>query len=227
MGWLQGVAQIGGALLGANQAGHAADAQGDAARAQMDWIKSVYGDAQGNFAPYLGAGQQGLNGLSALMAGDYSGFENSPDYLYNRGQMVQGMDRSAAGHMRLNSGAYPLELAGHLNGLASQNLGQYRNSLFGLAGMGQQAAGSLGSIGSGTMGAMGQANGAYGDAQANRYGANAGAIGSIGNAIGGMFGGQSFGSSYGGGSNASNFGLPAPVNPYANTNYGNNPWGTG
>ena len=39
---------------------------------------------QANQQPYMQAGTQALGGLSQLANGDYSGFMNSPDYLYAR-----------------------------------------------------------------------------------------------------------------------------------------------
>lgn len=200
MGWetaIQGGTAILGGILGDN----AADAQGDAAQQQMDWIRQVYGDAQGNFAPYLGIGQTGVNGLQSLMGGDLSGFWNSPDNVAQREGMNYGMDHSAAARGRLYSGGYGADLSKAQGDLAAQQLGNYRNSLFGLAGMGQNAAGSLGGIGTGTLGAMGQANGAYGDAQAGRYGAWYGGLAGLGNAFGSQYGGGQTSSAYGGGNN--------------------------
>jgi hypothetical protein len=198
MGWSTAI-QAGTSLLGGWAGSQAADAQGDAAKEQMDWIKSVYGDAQGNFAPYLQAGQGGLNGLSALMGGDYSGFMQSPDFLASQEAGVYANDNSAAAKGRLFSGGYGADLNKWGQDHATQYLGNYRNSLFNLAGMGQNAAGQLGGIGTGTMSAMGQANGAYGDAQANRYGSIFGGLAGLGGAVGSNWGNGSQ-SSYGGGS---------------------------
>jgi hypothetical protein len=199
VGW-QTAIEGGSALLGGLLGNNAADAQQDAAQQQMDWIKQVYGDAQGNFAPYLGIGQTGVNGLQSLMGGDLSGFWNSPDNVAQREAMNYGMDHSAAARGRLYSGGYGADLSKAQGDLASQQLGNYRNSLFGLAGMGQNAASSLGGIGTATMGPMGQANGAYGDARASGYGAWAGMFGGLGNAFGNQYGGgqrQSSQSAYG------------------------------
>lgn len=203
MGWA-GAVQGGTALLGGLLGNKAADAQGDAAKRQMEWIKQVYGDAQGNFAPYLQAGQGGLNGLSQLMGGDYSGFMNSPDYLASQQAAQYAQEHGASARGRLFSGGFQADLGNAMQDHAAGYLNNYRNHLMGVAGMGQSAAGTLGGIGTGTLGAMGSAYGQQGDAKANGYGAWAGAIGGLGNTLGNMWGSttSSYGSpGYGGGMN--------------------------
>jgi hypothetical protein len=224
MGWGPVLGAV-GSLIGGSQARSAARDQQRAAQQGLDFQRGVYRDAQGNLAPYMqyGQGQGGLGGLAQLAAGDYSGFEMSPDYLYSRGEMVKGLDRSAASHSRLNAGGYPVELAGHLNGLASQNLGNYRNSLQWGAGLGQQSAMGLGQLGQAAAGNMMQGYNQMGQAQAAGHGATAGmwggVLGGLANGLGGGWGQ----SAYGGGSNANSFGLPSPVDPYANTSWGQSP----
>ncbi len=206
MGWANAV-QGGSAILGGILGNQAADAQGDAAQAQQDWIRQVYGDAQGNFAPYLQAGQGGLNGLSALMGGDYSGFMNSPDYLASQKAMQYGQEHGAAARGRLFSGGFASDLANANADHASGYLNNYRNHLMGVAGMGLQGAGALGGIGTGTMGPMGQALGAQGDARANGLGSIFGGLAGLGGAFGASGGGGQ--SSYGS-TTPNNFGIPLP-----------------
>jgi hypothetical protein len=219
MSWAGAVTSVVGGLLG----NRAADAQGDAAEASMDWIRQVYGDAQGNLSPYMGLGGSGVNGLQALLGGDLSGFWNSPDNVAQREAMNYGMDHSAAARGRLFSGGYGADLSKAQGDLASQQLGNYRNSLMGLAQMGQQSALGLGQLGAGTMGPMSQAYGAQGQAQANGLGAIYGGIAGLGNAWGQQQGGGGS-SSYGGGSSAGNYGLPAPNPP---SNWWDGSWGNG
>ena len=209
MGWATAISaglQIGSSLFGGSQAKKAAKAQGAAAGRAADYAKGIYGDAQGNFSPYLGLGQTGASSLQALYGGDTSGFTNSADNVYQREQMVYGQDHSAAARGRLNSGGYAADLNANMSGLASQQLGNYRNGLMGLAQMGQGAAGSLGQIGTNISQQVGSAYGAQGAAQAQRYGANAGMAGGIANTLGNLAGGMNFG---GGGSGGSSFGVPA------------------
>ena len=208
MGWGTAITtglQIGSSLFGGNQARKAADAQGKQAQAAADYAKGVYSDAQGNFQPYLGLGQTGASGLQALYGGDNSGWMNSPDYLAARDGGLYAMDHSASAKGRLGSGGYAMDAAQGLANINSGFMGNYRNGLMGLAGMGQQAAGSLGSIGTNVSGQVGQAYGALGNAQAQRYGATAGQAAGIFNSLGNLAGGFNFGG--GGGSSA--YGVPA------------------
>jgi len=179
MGWAN-VVQGAVGLYGASQDKKAAGAQEDAANAGLDFTKQVYGDSQSNFSPYLQQGQTGVNGLSALAGGDYSGFQNSPDYLYARDEMKYGLEHRAAARGASNAGGTGLDMAQHLNGLASQNLGNYRNSLQFLSQSGQNAAGTLGGIGTGTSQMVNNAYGNVGDARASGYGANANAAYGLG-----------------------------------------------
>lgn len=153
-------------------AGDAADAQRDAAGQAMGYQRERDGIFDQNIAPYLGAGSQALSQLSALNSGDYSGFEKSPDYLYARGQTQQGVERGAAARGGLYSGGTNVDLGNALNGIASQNLGNYRSSLMSLAGMGQNAAVGAGNMGQQSANAMANLYGQQGNAAAN------GAIGS-------------------------------------------------
>jgi hypothetical protein len=173
-------------LLGANQQRQGANANARAIGQGVDYARGMYTDAQGNLAPYMqfGQGAGGLGGLSRLAAGDYSGFETSPDYMYTRGEMVKGLDRSAAAHLRLNAGGYPVELAGQLNGLASQNLGNYRNSLQWGAQLGQGSAMGLGQLGASSANTVMNGYAGLGDARQSAYGASAGGLMGLGNMFG-------------------------------------------
>lgn len=193
MGWGNVIGGI-GALIGGNQAGNAADAQEDAAREALEFQRGVYGDAQGNFAPYLGIGQTGLNGLGALAGGDYSGFMNSPDFLASQKAGIYANDHSAAARGNVFSGGHQVDLNQKMQDHASGYLNNYRNSLMGLAGMGQNAAGSLASAGQGAANGMASGYGALGNAQAAGYGANAGMWGGLLGAIGNGIGGSAYGS---------------------------------
>jgi len=220
MGWAQAIT-AGAGLVNSYMNKKGADAQGKAAQQGLDYTKGIYNDAQSNFQPYMQAGQNGLNGLNQLSSGNYSGFENSPDYLYARDQAQYGVDHSAAARGSLYSGGHNLDLANAMNGIASQNLGNYRNSLMGMAQMGQGAAGTLGQIGTAAAGGVRSSYGNIGDAKATGYGAIGGGLtglaGQFTNYMNGQGGG---GSSYGGGTSANSFGLPSTSQPYANTFWG-------
>jgi len=102
---------------------------------------------RGDLMPYMDFGKGGIDLWNKLMAGDYSGFENSPDYLYARDQTQQGVERGAASRGSLYSGGTNVDLANALNGIASQNLGRYQSNLFNQIGIGQNAASGAASLG--------------------------------------------------------------------------------
>lgn len=149
----------GTAVYAANKQAGAAKAAGNkasrAAQAAQEQLEQNYQRTQTNLQPYIGAGTDALSKLNAVNSGDYSGFENSPDYQFALGQGIQGLDRSAAARGSLNSGGQSADVLKFASGLASQNLNSYVNRLTGLAGMGQGAATSLGSIGTGNAVASG------------------------------------------------------------------------
>lgn len=145
----------------------AARAQRDAAGLGIDEQRRQFNTFQENIQPYLGAGTGALPSLQALNSGNYSGFENSPDYLYARGQTQQGVERGAAARGGLYSGGTNVDLATALNGIASQNLGNYRGSLMGLAQMGQNSAVGAGSLGQQSANAISGLYGQQGNAAAN------------------------------------------------------------
>lgn len=187
MGWESLLKDVAAPLVGGIFGNKSSKAQASAGQAGLDYTKGVYNDAQSNFQPYMQAGQNGLNGLNQLASGSYSGFENSPDYLYARGQAQYGVDHGAAARGSLYSGGHNLDLANAMNGIASQNLGNYRSSLMDMSRMGQQSAANLSQIGTATAGGVRSAYGDIGQAKADGYGYTAGGIGGLLN---------NFGSSY-------------------------------
>jgi hypothetical protein len=174
---IAGAATLGAAKMGSDAAKRAAREGRAGAQAGIDLQREQYDTFQQNIAPYLQAGQGALGGLNALASGDYSAFESSPDYLYARDQMQQGVERGAAARGSLYSGGTNVDLSNAMGGLASQNLGNYRNSLFQLAGMGQNAAVGAGSLGqqsansiSGLLGQQGQYGAQSATNQSNMWG---------------------------------------------------------
>lgn len=221
MSWAAAIT-AGTSLVNGYLGNKAAGEQADAAQAGLDFTKQVYGDAQGNFQPYMAAGQQGLTGLDALAGGDYSGFMNSPDYLASQQAGIYALDHSAAARNRLNSGGYEVDLQNAGQNNAAQYLGQYRQSLQYLAGMGQQSVGQLAGIGQQAAGQVANQYGQIGQAQANGLGAWGGAITGIAGAANDYLQATpTTSSSYGGTTGATNqFGMPA-YNSGTPTNSGN------
>lgn len=141
-----GIATVGAGAMGANAAKDAARAGNKSAQAALDEQRAARLQQQANIEAYLSSGKNALASLDRLNAGDYSGFENSPDYVYARDQTQKAVERGASARGGLYSGGTNVDLANALNGVASQNLGNYRNSLMSVAGMGQNAA-----VGAGNM----------------------------------------------------------------------------
>lgn len=166
MTWVA-VAAAGAAVIGGIASNSAANKQARSAQKGLDWTKAVYRDAEGNLRPYIDAGTGALGGLSSLAAGDYSGFNTSPDYLYARGEAQYGVDHSAAARGSLYSGGHSLDLANAMNGIASQNLGNYRNSLQYLATLGSNSASNLANTGNGLAGNVQAGYNGIGQAGAN------------------------------------------------------------
>lgn len=193
------VTVIGGAVAG-NQAKKgaqgAANAQERANQLAIEEQRRQYDLTRGDLMPYMEYGQQAIPALQRLMSGDYSGFENSPDYLWTTQQGIGRLDDSAASRGSLFSGGHQKDLVQFNQGNASQFLNNYWNRLTNQAASGQNAAAGLGGIGQSTANAIGSAYGNIGNAQAgalNQIGQNnaqltAGTFGALGNLWGNYMG---------------------------------------
>lgn len=211
MGIFSHVGHLVGSLTGSTQA----DAAHDAARAQEEYLRQAIAEFRNSYTgqqalwnPFVNAGTQGLSNLNALNSGDYSGFSNSPDYLYARGQALDAVDSRAGALGNLFSGARATALEQRGNDLATQNLGNYRNALnqqigYGLSG----TAGLSGALSDTTHGIADSLTG-IGNARAggaigagNAYGNALGNLINLGTSVfsGGMGGGFGGGSSIFGG----------------------------
>lgn len=210
------VVGAGVALYSANKQAGAAKAAGNKSeRAAADAAAATeqnYQRTQTNLQPYLDAGTDALTKIKAVNNGDYTGFENSPDYTFARDQGIQAQDRSAAARGSLYSGGHSADLATFASGLASQNLNTYYNRLTGLASMGQGSATSLGSIGNGAAAQAGGFNlagaNAANSASYEATNANTNLVNNLAN-IGGQFAGQYASRPA---ANASSYGTPSGIN---------------
>lgn len=108
--------------------------------------QGYYGAARQGYTPYTSAGEQNLNRLNQLMGGDYSGFTSGPDYQASLQEGMKALDRGAAARGALYSGGADADRIQFGSNLAAQTLGNYRNALSGLAGMGLQAQGAVSDI---------------------------------------------------------------------------------
>jgi hypothetical protein len=205
---IAGGAIIGGAMQN-NAASKAAAGQRNAANAAIAQQELNYNRTQTNLQPYLDAGTNALAQMNQANSGDYSGFNNSPDYQFALQQGIGGLDRSAAAKGSLYSGGHSADLLNYASGLASQNYGNWYNRLAGLASQGQGAASNLGSIGNGQAAAIGGYLTNSGNASANatlqQGNQNANTVGQLSGVLGNLLGGQ-------GSQNASSYSPPVMGN---------------
>lgn len=146
---------IGSAAINNNSAKKAAGAARNASNQANALQQQQYEQTRADLNPYLQEGQNALAGINRLNAGDYSGFQNSPDYQFALQQGQQGVERSAAARGGLYSGGNLADLTSFGQGLASQQLGAYRNSLMSLANMGASSGSALAGVGANYAGAVG------------------------------------------------------------------------
>jgi hypothetical protein len=156
-----------GAVIGSKGSKKAAKKSAAAAEAAAAEQRNALARVAQYQQPYLDAGSPAINALNQVNQGDYSAFESSPDYLYARGEALRGVEGSAAARGGLFSGNAGRELARVGSGLASQNLGNYRNALMQQIGIGQSAANNLGNATLGVAGNVGNALIGAGDARAS------------------------------------------------------------
>lgn len=191
MSWVAvvgGAVALGGAAL-QNRAGR------DAAQAQQQGLDAATAEnrrqfdiTQQNLQPWLDAGSNALGQQQAFLAGDWSGFQQSPDYLWAVNQGTQALDRGAAAGGNLWGGGADADRIALGQGLATQYAGNYYNRLAGLSGTGQQTAGQLGQFGQQFGQTAGQNAIAGGQAQASAYANRANAWGNALQGLGGAFG---------------------------------------
>lgn len=191
MSWVAvvgGVVALGSAAM-QNRAGR------DAAQAQQQGLDAATAEnrrqfdiTQQNLQPWLDAGSNALGQQQAFLAGDWSGFQQSPDYLWAVNQGTQALDRGATAAGNLWGGGADADRIALGQGLATQYAGNYYNRLAGLSGTGQQTAGQLGQFGQQFGQTAGQNAIAGGQAQASAYANRANAWGNALQGLGGAFG---------------------------------------
>lgn len=116
---------------------------------------------------------------------DFSAFLNSPDYKFAYEQGMRGVEQKLAkmGHSP-NSGAALKAMSRFNQGLASQQLNSYKNSLAQLAGIGQTSTNQTAMMGANAAANIGNAQMAAGDARASSYLNTGSAVQNLGNTIG-------------------------------------------
>jgi len=169
-----GVASVGAGIYSANKA---AGAQRDAANRAAQTQQNMYDQTNANQAPFRDAGVAannqlgGIYGLPGYAPVDLaSKISSLPGYQFQLNQGTQAIDRSAASHGLLNSGATGKALAQYGQGLAQSYMGQYTGGLQDIANRGEGATQSTAAAGAGAANQI---------QQAQIYGGNAAAQGDI------------------------------------------------
>jgi hypothetical protein len=131
------------------------------------------------------------------MAGDYSGFMNSPDFKARVGFANDQFNNGAAAHYRLFSGGAQNDRDELNQNLAAQGLGDYRNALMWGANLGQNAAAGVGQAGQHSADAVGGYLQNQGQTSAynalNQGQNNANTISGLGSLLGSYLGRSSYG----------------------------------
>lgn len=171
-------AVIGAAVLGAGASiysgSKAAGAQKSAANQQIAAQQQQYNQTRDDLAPWRSTGGGALAKLSDLYglggnAPDPSVFTASPGAQYRTDEAIKGIDRGAAARGLLHSGAAVKAEANVASNLASQEFGNYTNTLLGISGAGQSAANTTAAAGQSSANAISNAYGQAGNARASSY----------------------------------------------------------
>lgn len=190
MPWGAAIAAVGTIASGAMSAKGAKDAARSGTAAQMaaiDEQRRQFDISRQDQMPWLDAGREGLDRMRAAMNGDFSSFQNSPDYQFAYDQGLKAVQRGQPGNFF--GGGQSADLVRFGQGLASQQYGNWWNRNAGLAGLGQTAGQGLGALGQNYANSYQTAMGNIGDMrassitnQANIWNNVAGRLGNIASA---------------------------------------------
>ena len=123
---------------------------------------------------------------SPYVPADFSDFYNSPDYQFAYDEGMRATNQSLARQGLSGSGAAMKRLTRFGQGLASQQLGNYKNSLAALAGVGQSATGQLSQLGANTANNISASQLRAGDARGSAYLNTGSAISGASNQLGNL-----------------------------------------
>jgi len=163
---IAGGAAIVGAGISANASSNAAKSQSNAAKSANAVQLQMYNQTREDLQPYAQQGVGATNQINALNSGDYSSFNQSPDYQFTLNQGLAGLDKSAAARGYLNSSGYGKDILNYASGLASQQYNNYYNKIAGQQSLGQSAAAGQGAAGQNYANAFGNNANAAGNAAA-------------------------------------------------------------
>lgn len=190
--WAVGLATVAVGAYSANQQKKAGEkgaaAQAAAAGMSTEEQRRQFDLTRQDQMPFLEAGYDALRAQNAALKGDFSGFQDSPDYAYARQQGLQSQERGAAARGGFMGGGADADRIALAEGLASQNFGNWWNRQAGRAGQGQGAATNLGGLGMQMAGNIGQNLQNAAGARASSYANSANAWGNFGQQAVGAFG---------------------------------------
>lgn len=200
MPWGVAVAAVVGAYSANQQkkgAQGAANAQAKANDAAIAEQRRQYDQTRQDMLPFLQGGYDAINRQKQFLAGDWSGFKDSPDYAFSFSEGLKALDRGAASRGALYSGGADADRIRFGQGLASQNVNNYWNRLAGMANQGQVTGQGLGSFGQGAANSIASLLNNTGNARASSYMARADANSQLAAGIGNAFGSY-YGDGWGG-----------------------------
>lgn len=207
-------AVIGASVLGAGASiyagSKASGAQKKAADQSIAEQQRQYDQTRQDLAPWRTTGGSALDTLARVyglngQTPDMTPFTTSPGYQFQQEQGTQAIDRGAAARGLLHSGAAVKAEQNFGQNLASQEFGNWTNTLEGIAGTGQQAANTTAAAGQSAANNISQAYTQAGNARASSYTGAASAVNSgINNVLFSYLNGF-------GGSKAPNYGTSAPT----------------
>lgn len=184
MPWGVAVAAVVGGVAQNQAAKKGAKASGDATAATIAEQQRQFDLTRADMQPWLDQGQWGLEQQRRFLAGDWSGFQNSPDYKFAVDQGFRGLERSMASNLGTSSGGADADRIAFGQGLASQYANNYYAKLAGLSGTGQQTATQLGQFGANAASNIGNAYMQNGNARASAYQAQGNAWANTANQLG-------------------------------------------
>lgn len=180
-----------GTAYAANEQGKAAKAGQKGAQQSIDEQRRQYDQTRQDQMPWLQAGNWALDEQKKFLGGDWSGFQNSPDYKFAVDQGFKGLERGFAAGGAMGSGGADADRIALGQGLATQFSSNYWSKLAGLSNTGQATANNLGTFGQNAANQIGNEYGNMANARASSYAANANAFAGVAGAFGDWYGANS------------------------------------
>ena len=174
-----GAATVIGGALQSRAGDKGADAQRRASDAATAEQRRQYDQTRQDLQPWMQQGTWALDQQRNFLNGDWSGFQNSPDYKWAVNQGTNALDRGATAQGNLWGGGADADRIALGQGMATQYAGNYYNRLAGLSNTGQTTANQLGGYGQQFGQQYGQNQMNAGQAQASSYANTANAWGNV------------------------------------------------